>query len=126
LAAEEPPKAPVRLGKTHLISMEDLDRRTKAAQMPLETKDAIMADLGGVDRLSTIERLMAEHAALAAAVTQDAYARWLKGQEVPLAELAVVQNRFMRVASALGINRRQRDVTPDLNSYLEAENGNKE
>ena len=62
--------------------MEDLDRRTKAAQMALETKDAIMADLGGADQLSTLERIACEHASLAAAVTQDAYARWLKGEEV--------------------------------------------
>jgi hypothetical protein len=82
--AEEPPKGTVRLGKTRLISMSDLDRRTKAAQVALETREAIISDLGGEDQLSTLERLAAEHAALAAAVTQDAYARWLQGQEVSL------------------------------------------
>jgi hypothetical protein len=126
LTPDRAANAPVRVGKTRLISMEDLDRRTKAAQMALETKDAIMADLGGADQLSTLERIACEHASLAAAVTQDAYARWLKGQEVPLAELATVQNSFLRIAGTLGFQRRAKDVTGDLYEYLEAKNGNQE
>ena len=104
--------------------MDDLDRRTKAAQTALETKNAIIADLGGEDGLSTLERIAAEHAALAACVVQDSYSRWLQGKDVPLAELGVVQNCFLRVASVLGFRRRARDVTPDLDGYLEAKNGN--
>jgi hypothetical protein len=102
--AEEPPKDTVRLGKTRLISMSDLDPRTKAAQVALETREAIISDLGGSDQLSTLERLAAEHAALAAAVTQDAYARWLQGQEVSLPEISTIQNVFLRPRSAGGLH----------------------
>ena len=42
--------------------MADLDRRTKAAQTAVATKAAIMADLGGEERLSTLERIMVENA----------------------------------------------------------------
>jgi hypothetical protein len=49
--------------KVRLVSMQDLDRRTKAAQVAVETKTNIMADLGGEDRLSTLERIMVENAA---------------------------------------------------------------
>jgi hypothetical protein len=70
------------------------------------------------DRLSTVERLLAEHAALAAAVVQDSYARWIDGEKVPLTELATVQNSFLRIASLLGLSRRPRDVTPNIESYL--------
>jgi hypothetical protein len=118
LTADEAAKPPIKVGKTRLISMSDLDRRTKAAQVALETREAIISDLGGADQLSTLERLAAEHAALSAAVTQDAYARWLQGQEVSLPEIATIQNVFLRIAGALGFSRRARDVTPDLSSYL--------
>jgi hypothetical protein len=46
-----------------LLTTADLDRRTKASQIALEIRSAIMADLGGEDRLSTLERLMVENAA---------------------------------------------------------------
>ena len=99
--------------------MEDIDRRTRAAQQAVATKNSIVADLGGAEGLSTLERLMAEHAALAAAVVQDSYTRWLRGDDVPLTELSTVQNSFMRAALALGLSRRAKDVTPQsIDSYL--------
>jgi hypothetical protein len=121
MAADEAAKPPIRAGKTRLISMSDLDRRTKAAQVALETREAIISDLGGADQLSTLERRAAEHAALAAAVTQDAYARWLQGQEVSLPEISTIQNVFLRIAGALGFNRRAKDVTPSISEYLSRE-----
>src|SRR5690349_21706574 len=108
------PKSGVKLpsegGKVRLISMEDLDHRRTASKAAVTTKNSIIADLGGEDRLSTVERLLAEHCALAAAVVQDSYARWIDGQKVPLTELATVQNSFLRIASLLGLSRRPRDV----------------
>ena len=66
--------------KVRLVTMENLDRRTKAAQVAIETKAAIMADLGGEDRLSTLERIMVENAAMSAAVLRDAHVRWMQGE----------------------------------------------
>jgi hypothetical protein len=99
--------------------MSDLDRRTKAAQLALETKEAIIADLGGADQLSTLEKIACEHAALAAAVTADSYARWLKGEEVALTELGTVQNCFLRIAGAIGFSRRAKDISKSIDSYLQ-------
>src|SRR5262249_37946018 len=102
--------------------MDQIDRRTKAAQLALEAKQSIIADRGGADQLSTLERLACEHAALASAVVADSYARWLKGEDIALAELATVQNAFLRVAGSLGFSRRARDVTQSIDSYLEETN----
>ena len=52
----------------------------------------------------------------------DSYTRWLKGEQIALAELATVQNAFLRVASSLGFSRRAKDVTTNINTYLEKEN----
>ena len=51
MALDAPANPPVRIGKTRLISMDDLDRRTRAAQAAIETRDAIVADLGGAEQL---------------------------------------------------------------------------
>lgn len=125
MASDTPVTTPEKAGKVRLVTMEDIDRRTRAAQQAVATRNSIVADLGGEERLSTLERLMAEHAALAAAVVQDSYTRWLKGDDVPLTELATVQNCFLRAASALGLSRRTKDVTPTIKSYLKgkAQNG---
>ena len=84
--------------------MQDLDRRTKAAQTAVATKSAIMSDLGGEDRLSTLERLLCENAAMASAVLRDMQVRWLQGEEVSLTEMVSVENVFNRTAAALGLS----------------------
>jgi len=126
LTPEKPPdeaaNPPVRAPKARLVSLDQIDRRTKAAQLALEAKEAIIADLGGIDQLSTLERLACEHAALASAVVADSYTRWLKGEQIALAELATVQNAFLRVAGSLGFSRRAKDVTTSIDAYLDKEN----
>jgi len=82
LTADDGANPPVRAQKVRLVSMDQIDRRTKAAQLALEAKQAVIGDLGGLDQLSTLERLACEHAAMASAVTADAYARWLKGEQI--------------------------------------------
>jgi len=122
LTSEKPPDEAAKLPKARLVSLDQIDRRTKAAQLALEAKESIIADLGGVDQLSTLERLACEHAALASAVVADSYTRWLKGEQIALAELATVQNAFLRVAGSLGFSRRAKDLATTIDTYLEKEN----
>ena len=63
-AAKPPEKGP----KARLVSIDQLDRRSKAAQLALKAKNDILADLGGESELSTIERLLCDHASLASPV----------------------------------------------------------
>ena len=100
--------------------LSDLDMQTAAAKTASALPDRIIADLGGTENLSELERIAAEHAAVAAVVTQDAYSKWLAGQEIPLTDISVVQNCFLRIATALGWQRRARDVTRvDIADYLD-------
>ena len=102
MASEAAAIAPERVGKVRLVSMADLDRRTKAAQTAVATKAAIMSDLGGEDRLSTLERIMVENAAMSAAVLRDAHVRWMQGEPVPVSELATLENTFTEALSRAG------------------------
>lgn len=104
-------------GKVRLLTLEDLDGRTRAAQRVRETRAAVMDDLGGEDRLSTLERLAADNVALVAAMIADTGARWLQGEQIDPSAIATLQNTFNRTAQILGWQRRARDVTPDLKAY---------
>jgi hypothetical protein len=43
--------------KARLLDLRDLDQRTKSAQLAMRIKADIIADLGGEEQLSTLERL---------------------------------------------------------------------
>ncbi|MGA9562652.1 MAG: hypothetical protein WBR32_16560 [Pseudolabrys sp.] len=113
--ASEP--SPSRGGKTRLLSLDDLDRRTRAFQTAHDMKHAIIADLGGAEQLSTLELIQAENAAVDAAVLRDLQVRWLRGDEVEASVLATIENVFNRTAAMLGTKRRTKDVLPSLDQY---------
>ena len=75
-------------------------------------KAAIMADLGGEERLSTLERIMVENAAMSAAVLRDAHVRWMSGEV--MSELATLENTFNRTAQALGLSRGLRTCSTSI------------
>ena len=113
-AASAPEKRRSRAKKVRLLSLHDLDDRTRAAQLVREMRAEVIADLGGEERLSTMERGATEHVALTAAMIRDAGVRWIHGQEIDPGSVATLINAFNRTASILGWQRRATDVTPDV------------
>ena len=77
-------------GKVRLLSLDDLDRRTNAYRKTAELIDAVEADCGGADQLSTAERAI------------------------------ILSNSERRLYESIGLRRRTRDVTPTLGDYLRA------
>src|SRR5437762_12925757 len=77
-----PEAAAKRAGKVRLLSLADLDGRTRAAQLARETRDRVCEDLGGADRLSTLQAIMADNVAVSAAMLTDMKIRWLKGEDI--------------------------------------------
>ncbi len=108
----------MRGGKVRLLTLDALDGRTRAAQAVRETRAEVMADLGGADQLSTLERLAVDHVAMLAAMLRDAGVRWLQGEAIDPAAIGALVNTFNRSAATLGWQRRARDVTPDLRTYM--------
>ncbi|ACE92771.1 hypothetical protein RHECIAT_CH0003833 [Rhizobium etli CIAT 652] len=92
-------------GKTRLLTLHDLDGRTSAAQMAYALRDAIAADLGGLDSLSALKRELVNSVAIMSAIVTDANARWLRGEPVSLAEIATLSNARRRDAQLLGLER---------------------
>ena len=91
---------PHRSTRQRLLTRNQLDGRTSAAKLFDRLVAAIEVDLGGHDQLSTIERALVE-AFAGAAVT-------LHHLNTRLALGAV--SAMVRVASRLGLQRRQKDV----------------
>ena len=112
-AAEKP------AGKTRLLSLHDIDRRTAAYRKTADLIDAIENDLGGPDHLSTGERQIIQRAALTGALLEDLEARWLSGEPIDPALYATLGNAQRRLFETVGLKRQARDVTPKLSQYIE-------
>ena len=103
----------VKSGKTRLVGLQDLDRRSRAYQTATNVKANIISDLGGESELSTLETFLAGHAALAASVVEDSHVRWLSGEPVELQELSLVRRHRLHadLAQALGLTAPGQDIT---------------
>ena len=104
--------------KARLLTLADLDGRTRAAQAVSKTMSAIASDLGGNEHLSTGEQQIIKRVALTGAMLEDMAARWLLGEPVDPALYATLSNAERRLLETVGLKRRARDVTPSLSQYL--------
>jgi hypothetical protein len=73
----------------------------------------IESDLGGADRLSTIERTLIEAYVGAAITLASLNTKLALGQPIDLSQHAQTISAMVRVASRLGLSRRAREV-PNL------------
>lgn len=97
--------------------IEKLDGRTTLAKVVQSRLAELQADLGGLDALSYQERSLTRRAVWLEALIESREAALARGEEIE--EGAHVQsiNALIGVWKALGLHRRQKDVT-DLQSYL--------
>jgi hypothetical protein len=103
-----------------LRSLADLDRRTVAAREAFRLRDNIMADLGGADALTAMQRAIVDNTALLGAALADMAAGYLAGQGADLALYATLANAQRRLLADLGLERRATDITPDIVAYMAA------
>ncbi len=109
-----------RQGRNRLLNRESLDGRTIVAKVFDRLVEQIHADLGGRDQLSAIELALVEAFAGGAVTLDNLNTRILTGAEIDNAMIAMhaqAISAMVRVASRLGLHRRQRDVTPDPLRY---------
>lgn len=111
-------KPPNNGKKARLLSLADLDGRTNAAKWARSLVADLESDLGGAERLSAAEREIVQRCALASAMLQDMEATWLTGRGVDVAAYTTLANSQSRMLKMIGLARRPRDVTPDLDDYV--------
>src|SRR5260370_31160896 len=107
-----------RQGYILFLTMSDLDCLSGAAARCLELARELEVDLGGADRLSTAQRQLIQRAAVLAAQLEDFETRWCLGEVVELPDYLQAINVQRRLLATLGLERRPRDVSPDVRTYL--------
>ncbi len=107
-----------RKGKLRLLTRENLDGRSKAAQRFDAIARGIAQDLGGEDQLSTVQKHLVEAFAGAALTLGDLNARLLLGEEIDLLQQSQAVNALVKLASRLGMSRVACEVVPTLDQYL--------
>ena len=99
--------------------VEDQVAGRKIASRFRKINEAVLTDQGGLDfcteaRLQLIRRFSA-----CCCLAELLEEKMLDGKSMRLDEHALLTNTMLRVAHAIGINRRSRNVTPTLRDYLD-------
>jgi hypothetical protein len=69
-------------GKTRLLTLEDLDKRTRAAQRAFDIHDRLVAERGGPESMSVLRYSLTRSVAVLSAMGEDMQARWLRGEKI--------------------------------------------
>jgi hypothetical protein len=104
--------------RPQLVTRDLLDGRTNAAKFFDRICVDIEADLGGRDRLSTIELGLVEAFAGAHVMLSNLNTRLALGEPIDLGEHSQAVSAMVKVASRLGLQRRAKDIGPTLSEYL--------
>jgi hypothetical protein len=100
--------------------LASLDGRTCVAQDMAGRFDEICRDLGGADRLSYMQRSLIERALWIEYWLASQERELAEGREVDTGRYVQAANGLQGIFNRLGLERRARDVTPDLASYIAA------
>jgi hypothetical protein len=106
----------LKVAKVRFQSFADLDLRTVAARRAQEVVNQLVTDLGG--DISTAERQLVQHAGVLSAYIEDQEVRFISGHKIDIDDLLAALNVQRRLLVTLGLQRRQRDITPTVDEYL--------
>ena len=95
------------------------DGRTKLSRRYRDVLAAIASDQGGADHLSEARIQLVRRFAAAACLAEEMEAKLVNGEAINLAEHALLCSTLVRLAQRIGIDRRARNVVPDLRDYLQ-------
>lgn len=104
---------------TRLLTRSELDGRTSIAKQFDSIASSIAEDLGGEERLSTVQKHLIEAFAGCAVVLSDINTRAMTGTEaIDLLAYSTAVSTLVRVANKIGLRRIPKDVTPSLAELL--------
>jgi hypothetical protein len=99
-----------------LVTLEDLDRRSRAAQQAFEFRDKLLVERGGA--VSLLRHQMINTVAVLNAMIEDGLTRWVAGQDIDHVALLSLINARRREAEMIGLDPEPRDITPSIDEYL--------
>lgn len=109
-------RSKVSNGKTLFVA--EVDARSREARRFRDVLAEIVSDLGGADVLSEGQRQLARRAAMLSVQCEALEAEAVAGKRIDLDLFGQMTDRLGRAFVRLGLRRKQKDVTPDLKTYL--------
>jgi hypothetical protein len=103
--------------KLDLLTLEDIDGRSRARQVALRMRDQLVSDLGGDP--SAAQSALAQRAGILHALLEDLEARWLMSGDMDLSAYTTASGEQRRLLTTLGLQRVTRDVAT-LDQYVAA------
>jgi hypothetical protein len=103
--------------KLDLLTLEDIDGRSRARQVALRMRDQLVSDLGGDP--SAAQSALAQRAGILHALLEDLEARWLMSGDMDLSAYTTASGEQRRLLTTLGLQRVTRDVAT-LDQYMAA------
>src|SRR5215467_4332301 len=101
-------------------TLPDTDGRLRVARRFRDIAAAILVDQGGAALCSESRRQLIRRFSAACVLAEDLEGRLARGEEVDVERHALLCSTLTRLAQRIGINRRLKNVTPELRDYLEA------
>jgi hypothetical protein len=105
---------------TRLFCVDGLDGRSQTARRFRDLVEGMGNDLGGSDRLSEGQRQLIRRAATLSIMSESVEADFIRNLAFDSEAYGVLCDRLGRCLQRLGLERKPRDVTPDLKTYLAA------
>jgi hypothetical protein len=100
--------------------VDGLDGRSQTARRFRDLVEGMGNDLGGSDRLSEGQRQLIRRAATLSIMSESVEADFIRNLAFDSEAYGVLCDRLGRCLQRLGLERVSRDVTPSLQSYLQA------
>jgi hypothetical protein len=114
----EKPPSKTRSKLSNGSAVLNADGRSATARRYRDVLAELISDLGGDP--SGAQTAIARRASALCVVCEQAEAEMVAGGVLDLAEFTTAANSLRRLLSDLGLERRAKDITPSLASYLEA------
>ena len=105
----------------HKDLLPGLDGRSATARRFRDLVNAFVADMGGLDRCSEIRLGLVRRLAATTVQAEMLEARMVNGEPIDISQLCTLAWTTVRLSQRLGLERKQRDVTPSLSDLIRAD-----
>jgi hypothetical protein len=115
--ATRKPEARSRVSNGRAV-LPDVDGRSLIARRFRDICSAMSIDQGGQDRLSEARVQLIRRFSAAAVLAEQLEAKLANGEEIDIAQHALLCSSLVRLSARIGIDRRAKKVVPTLDQYM--------
>ena len=99
--------------------LPNVDGRTMLARRYRDIAGALVADAGGEEQCSETKIQLIRRFSAAAVLAESMETHLANGEQIDISEHALLSSTLVRIAQRLGIERRAKNIVPDLRDYIE-------